>query len=174
MAVIKYQEGNGKGNRAAFTCGKATLQTAMFTRIKNEVEGKSETAQTRIFIAKLSQKHGEFLDAMEKAGISYMDAIAQMIALTPIRKAAEPRIAKEASAVARMLCRKYGNKTPDEMFASFVETVGRPEFKALVIELVDTSEKKHGRNPQGRIRVRPERKDLVGNAAKARAGRKKK
>jgi hypothetical protein len=80
----------------------------------------------------------------------------------------------DASTIAKVLCRKYANKTPDEMFASFVETVSRPEFKALVVELAGESEKKFGRNPLGRIRVRPERKDLVGNAAKARAGRKKK
>ena len=83
-------------------------------------------------------------------------------------------LTKEASAVAKMLCRKYSGKTGDEMFAAFLETVNRSEFKALVVELVGESEKKFGRNAQGRIRVRPERKDLAGNAAKARAGRKKK
>jgi hypothetical protein len=45
----------------------------------------------------------------------------------------------------------YANKTPDEMFASFVETMSRPEFKALVIELVSEFEKKFRRNPQDRI-----------------------
>ena len=134
----------------------------------------SDTGQVRTFIAKLAPKHGDFFDAMEKAGITEQDAITQMISLAPVKEKAAPRINKEAAAVAKMLCRKYANKTPDEMFAAFVETVDRPEFKALVVELAGESEKKFGRNPLGRIRVRPERKDLAGNAAKARAGRKKK
>jgi hypothetical protein len=173
MTAIKYQPGTDKTNRAAFVCGKASIPAAMVLRVLKEIEGKSDSSKVRTFISKLAPKHEDFFNAMEKAGISDLDAIAKMIELAPKKKEATPRITKEASAVARMLCRKYANKTPDEMFMSFEETVGRPEFKALVVELVGGSEKKFGRNKQGRIRVRQERKDLAGNAAKARAGRKK-
>lgn len=174
MPTIKYQIGTGKGNRAAFVCGKASVPAAMVSRVLKAIEGKSDSARIRTFIAKLAPKHGDFFEAMERAGITEQDAITQMAALAPVKEKAAPRITKEATAVAKMLCRKYANKTPDEMFAAFAETVGRPEFKALVVELVGESEKKFGRNPMGRIRVRAERKDLAGNAAKARAGRKKK
>lgn len=174
MPTIKYQPGIDKTHRAAFVCGKASIPAAMFSRVLTAINGKSDSVKVRTFIAKLAPKHGDFFDSMEKAGISELEAITQMIGLTPVKEKAAPRINKEASAVAKMLCRKYANKTPDEMFASFVETVGRPEFKVLVVELAGESEKKFGRNPMGRIRVRPERKDLAGNAAKARAGRKKK
>jgi hypothetical protein len=174
MTTIKYQPGTDKTNRAAFVCGKASIPAAMISRVLKAIEGKSDSVRTRTFIAKLAPKHGDFFDAMEKAGISDQEAIKQLTDLAPVKEKAAPRIAKEASTVAKMLCRKYANKTPDEMFAAFVETVSRPEFKALVVELAGESEKKHGRNPMGRIRVRPERKDLVGNAAKARAGRKPK
>lgn len=174
MTNIKYQPGTGKGNRAAFVCGKASVPAAMVSRVLKAIEGKSDSARTRTFIAKLAPKHGDFFEAMEKAGLTEQEAITQLAALAPVKEKAAPRITKEASAVAKMLCRKYANKTPDEMFAAFVDTVSRPEFKDLVVELATASEKKFGRNPLGRIRVRPERKDLAGNAAKARAGRKKK
>jgi hypothetical protein len=172
--TIKYQPGTDKSNRATFVCGKASIPAAMISRVLKAIEGKSDSVKVRTFISKLAPKHGDFFDAMEKAGISDQEAIKQLTELAPVKEKAAPRITKEASAVARMLCRKYANKTPDEMFAAFAETVGRPEFKALVVELATASEKKFGRNPLGRIRVRPERKDLVGNAAKARAGRKPK
>lgn len=174
MTDIKYQQGTGKGNRAVFVCGKATIPAAMISRVLKAIEGKSDSTKTRIFISKLAPKHGDFFDAMEKAGISDQKAIQKMAELAPVKEKAAPRITKEASAVAKMLCRKYSGKTGDEMFAAFLETVNRSEFKALVVELVGESEKKFGRNALGRIRVRPERKDLAGNAAKARAGRKKK
>jgi|GEM_PF-4791138 len=174
MTAITYQPGTDKKNRAVFICGKATIPVAMVSRLLKELDGKSDTTQTRIFFSKLGPRHGSFLDAMEKAGIGCKDAIQKLIELTPVKGKTTPRITKEASAVSKLLCRKYSNKTPDEMFSAFVETVFRPEFKALVIELAEENEKNYGRNAQGRIRVRKERKDLVGNAAKARAGRKKK
>jgi hypothetical protein len=174
MTTIKYQPGTDKSNRAAFVCGKASIPAAMISRVLKAIEGKSDSVRTRTFIAKLAPKHGDFFDAMEKAGISDQEAIKQLTELAPVKEKAAPRITKEASAVAKMLCRKYAKKTPDEMFSAFTETMSRPEFKVLVIELVSEFEKKFRRNPQDRIRVRPERKDLAGNAAKARAGRKKK
>ncbi len=174
MNTLKYEAGTGKGNRAVFVCGKATVPAAMISRLLKEIEGKPEATQARILISKIAPRHGAFLEAMEKAEISYQVAIQTMIELAPVKTKGTPRITKEASAVAKLLCRKYSNKTADEMFASFIETVFRPEFKTLVLELTGENEKKFGRNTQGRIRVRPERKDLAGNAAKARAGRKKK
>lgn len=174
MTTIKYQEGTGKGNRAAFICGKASLPTSIFTRLQKDIEGKSDTAKTRIFISKLAIRHGEFLDALEKAGIGYLDAITKMVEVAPIKQKSTPRLSKEAAAVAKMLCRKYSGKTGAEMVTAFVETANRPEFASLVVEITAEYEEKYGRNTLGRIRVRPERKDLAGIAAKARAGRKKK
>lgn len=174
MTTIQYQPGTDKKNRATFLCGKASIPAAMISRVLKAIEGKSDSTKTRIFISKLAPKHGDFFDAMEKAGINEQEAIQKMIDLTPVKEQATPRISKEAAAVAKLLCRKYTNKTPDEMFSAFVETVFRPEFKTLVIELAWESEKQFGRNKQGRIRVRKERADLAGNAAKARLGRKKK
>jgi hypothetical protein len=174
MTLIQYQPGTGKGQRAAFLCGNATIPTALFSRLLKELKGKSDATKTRMFISKLAPRHGAFLDALEKAEIGYTDALQKMIELSPIKQETTPRITKEALAVAKLLCRKYTNKAAEEMFTAFIETVFRPEFKALVIELTGENEQKFGRNAQGRIRVRPERKDLAGNAAKARAGRKKK
>ena len=174
MNTITYEPGSGKGNRAVFACGKATVPSALISRLLKEIAGKPEATQTRIFISKIAPRHGAFLEALEKAEIGYAEAVKAMSELAPVRTKGTPRITKEASAVAKLLCRKYSHKTAEEMFASFIETVFRPEFKALVLELTGENEKKFGRNAQGRIRVRPERKELAGNAAKARAGRKKK
>lgn len=173
MATIQFKPGTGKANRAVFVCGEASIPAAMVSRVLNAIKGKSDAVKTRTFIARLAPKYGNFFDAMESAGISDQMAIIQLAELSPVKEKAAPRINKEASSVAKVLCRKYANKTSDEMFTAFLETVSRPEFRALVLELAGRWENDFGRNPQGRIRVRPERKDLAGNAAKARAGRKK-
>lgn len=172
--AIKYQKGTDKKNRAVFVCGKATVPAAMVSRVLNTIEGMSESMKNRTFIAKLMPKHGDFFEAMEKAGISEQKAIEVMASLAPAKEKATPRLSKEAAAVAKMLCRKYAKMTPDAMFAAFAETMNRPEFKVLVIELVSEFEEKFRRNPQDRIRVRPERKDLVDRAKKAREGKGKK
>lgn len=174
MTTIKFQKGTDKTNRATFVCGKTSIPAAMVSRILKAIEGKSDSVKIRTFIAKLMPKHSDFFEAMEKAGISELQAIGLLTSLAPVKVKATPRIKKEASAVAKMLCRKYAKKTPDEMFSAFAETMNGPEFKALVIALVKECEENFGRNPQDKIRVRPERKDLAGNAAKAREGRKKK
>ena len=174
MTTIEYQTGTDKKNRAAFLCGKASIPAAMISRVLKAIEGKSDAAKIRIFISKLAPKHSDFFEAMDKVEISYQDAIQKLIELSPVREKATPRITKEASAVANLLCRKYAKRTPEEMFGAFLETVSIPEFKTLVVELTTENEKKFGRNAQGKIRVRKERKDLVANAEKARAGRKKK
>ncbi|MFN7958376.1 MAG: hypothetical protein U0P46_08655 [Holophagaceae bacterium] len=173
MNTITYQKGTDKKHRATFICGKAAIPAAMVSRVLKAIDGMSDSLKVRTFIAKLAPKHGAFFDAMEKAGINELQAITLMASLTPAKEKATPRISKEASAVAKMLCRKYAKKTPEDMFSAFSETMSRPEFKVLVIELVSESEKKFGRNAQERIRIRPERKDLVRNAEKARAGRGK-
>lgn len=180
MTNITYHKGNNKNDRASYVCGKAVLPAAMATRILKSMEGKPEAAATRIFIAKLSGRYDAFLDAMEKAGLSYAQAIREMKSLTPTRKTeGKPRIGKEVAAVAKMLCRKYSDKKAEEMLEDFLRTTSRPEFKAMVVGQIHEYETAYGRNAQRKIRVRPERKgavakDLVERAKKARAAKKAK
>lgn len=163
MATIKYKEGAGAGNRAAFVCGKASLPLAVFTRIRKELEGKSEAARNRIFYSKLGKKHGEFLLAVENGGITPIEAIQMMVETAPEKKesSSTPRIAKEVGAVGRMLCRKYPKKDPEEMFEAFSKTVNKPEFKTLVVELIEKNLRENSRNKQGYIRVRKEETDPI-------------
>jgi hypothetical protein len=149
----------------------------MITRIIDETSGKPDAAKSRIFIAKLSQNRGKagsyvpFLEELEKNGIEYLDALKQMEELTPRRASVgKPRIGKEVAAVAKMLCRKYSQKPPVEMFEKFLETVQRPEFREGVLESLQGYESEHGRNRMGKIRTRPEREDMKARALKARAG----
>lgn len=178
MPAIVFHKGSSKQDRATFACGGASLPAAMATRLLNAAAGLSEAALTRLVIQKLAPKHGPFLDALDKAGLTYPQAIQAMKAAVPRRAAGKPRIAKEAAAVARMLCRKFSNQDAPSMLAAFLETAARPEFKVMVVDLVDGYLTRFGRNKQGRIRVRAERKGadakaLAARATKARAAKKK-
>ena len=161
MATIKFKEGAGTGNRAAFVCGNASLPLAVFTRIKKELDGKPEAEMNLIYYSKLGKKHGKFLLAVGNAGISPISAINMMTESLPAKKASSgtKRITKEVGAVGRMLCRKYPDKTPEEMFEAFSKTVNKEEFKASVIELISKNLQENGRNNQKYIRVRKEEKD---------------
>lgn len=171
MATITFRKGTGKKDRASFVCGKSSIPAAVVTRLLKELEGKPETTMMRIFIKKLAGKHDEFLDALDKAKLTYPQAIQEMEDAAPKRASRKPRIAKEALAVARMLCRKYSNQDAEGMLVSFLETVGRPEFKALVTDLVNGYLGQYGRNKQGKIRVRAERKGADKNESVERANR---
>lgn len=177
MPTIIYQKGTGRKDRASFVCGKSRLPAAVATRLFKEIEGLSDGALVRKVIQKLASKHDDFLDAIDKLGLTYPQAVQEMKNAAPKRVSGKPRIGKEAIGVARMLCRKYSNQEVEAMLAGFMETIGRPEFKALVIELVNQNLEKFGRNGQGKIRVRAERKGpaskgLIDRMEKAREARK--
>ncbi len=178
MSAITFRKGKGKNDRAAFVFGRALVPAAMVTRLLHEVEGLGETALMRKVVAKLGGKYDAFLDALDKAGVSYAQAIQEMRAAYPSRGQGKPRIGREAEAVAKALCRKYSDKEPDAMVAAFLETVRRPDFQALVVEHVKANLAKFGRNNQGKIRVRAQGKEAdtkrrIAQANKARAGRRK-
>lgn len=176
MSAIVFRKGTGRKDRATFACGKHSVPAALVTRLLRELAGLGEAAMVRKFITKLGTRHEGFLEALDKAGISYPQAIEEMRKSSPRRSSGKPRISKEAEAVARMLCRKYSEKDPAAMLASFLETVTRPEFQEKVVELIQANLAKLGRNAQGRIRVRAARKGPYPTAPleKARAARAKK
>ena len=177
--TIKYKNGTGKGDRASFIFGKLSIPLAVFTRMKAGLEGQSEAAKNRIFYSKLGAKYKDFLLAIENAGITPIEAISMMAEAAPVRKESTgtPRIAKEVVAVGRMLCRKYPKKNPEEMFEAFSKTVNKPEFKAMVVELIEKNLHDNGRNKQEYIRVRKEETDplkkekMQNTALKAQAKR---
>jgi hypothetical protein len=180
---IIFKPGAGRSSKAVFQCGAAVVPAALISRLATEVEGKSEAAIVRALISKLEAKrpgkssYKIFLDELERAGIGYLEAFQQMIAMKgkgrSASKAAEPRFRKEAESVAKTLCRKYSNLPAEEMFDKFAATVSREEFKGAVVALLKDYEKTYGRNAQQKIRVRKARPELQERAKKARLGRKR-
>lgn len=158
MTSITFRKGTSKDDRAVFVCAKTTVPTAMISRILNKIikDGMPESKANRYFIAQMNKKYEKFLEALDKAEISYPQAIQMMAGLVPVKQKAAPRISKEAAAIVKALCRKYAGKTAEEMFDAFSETMGREEFKSLVIGMINAAEKVNGRNKLGKIRVRIE------------------
>jgi len=175
---IKFIKGAGKSVRAQFQIGNISVPVSAFTKIEKEAEGKTDTALARIFITGLGKKYQNFLEALEEKGISYQEAFQSMKAARPVAvpagEKARSRTKKEAVAIARALCRKYVEKTPEEMASAFLETVKSEAFKAEIIMHIKALEKDYKRNEQGKIRVRPMRPEMVEQAKRAQAAKKAK
>lgn len=179
--AIVYVKGQGKGMKAHFRCGKAGfVPSSLITRLLDEAEGQTESAVRRMVTVKLSMNragagsYSAFLDELDRAGIDYAAALEIMRGLRPSTRTGKMRIGKEVLATARVLCRKYSDRTPEDMVAKFIETVTLPEFKQGVVEAIKGFEKTFGRNAQKKIRLRKERADLQARAGVARAGIKRK
>lgn len=183
-SAIAYKPGVGKSSKAVFQCGAAIVPASLISRIISEVSGKGESTIVRTLISKLeANRPGKgsyriFLDEIERMGLSYMDAFNQMVALKgdagSEAKSGETRFKKEAESVAKMLTRKYANKTPEEMIEKFIATVDKKEFREFVVLRLKEFEKTYGRNKQNKIRTRRERPEMKERATKARLGRGKK
>ena len=93
---------------------------------------------------------------------------------TPKGENGRSRTKKEAVAIARALCRKYADKTPEEMVESFVETMKSDAFLAEIIVHIKALEKDYQRNEQGKIRVRAARPGMKDQARVAQAAKKAK
>lgn len=175
---IKFIKGSGKGSKAQFQIGNITVPAAAFSRIEKDAEGKSEMALSRIFITGLGKKYQNFLEAVEEKGISYQEAFQFMKAARPAPEPkgekARSRTKKEAMALAKALCRKYAEKTPEEMVAAFMETVKAESFQAEVVMHIKALEKQFQRNEQGKIRVRTARPGMADQAKKAQAAKQAK
>lgn len=178
--AIQYVKGEGKGSKAHFKCGRTgVVPAALITRLLEEAEGQNPVAVRRLVTVKLSMgragggTYAAFLDELDKAGLDYAEALEAMRALKPSRRAGQPRIQKEVLSTAKVLCRKYSDRSAEEMVAKFVETVNMPEFRQGVVAAIQAFEKAHGRNAQKKVRTRKERADMVDRATVARAGLKR-
>jgi len=175
---IKFIKGSGKGVKAQFQIGNVSVPASAFSRIEKEAQGKSEMALGRIFITGLGKKYQNFLEAVEEREISYQDAFQFMKAARPVPtpkgENARSRTKKEAVAIARALCRKYADKTPEEMLAGFLETVKAEAFQAEIVVHITALERDYQRNEQGKIRVRAARPGMKDQALVAQAAKKAK
>lgn len=175
---IKFIKGSGKGSKAQFQIGNVTVPAAAFSRIEKEAVGKSETALARIFITGLGKKYQNFLEAVEERDISYQEAFQFMKAARPVPEPkgeqGRSRTKKEAVAIARALCRKYSEKTPEEMVEAFMETVKAESFQAEILKQIKDLESLYQRNDQGKIRVRVARPEMAEQAKRAQEAKKAK
>jgi len=175
---IKFIKGSGKGTKAQFQIGNVSVPAAAFSRIEKGAEGKSDTALARIFITSLGKKYQNFLEAVEEKEISYFEAFQFMKSARPVPEpkgeTGRSRTKKEAVAIARALCRKYADKSPEEMVETFVETMKTDAFKAEILLHIKALETKFKRNEQGKIRVRVARPGMAEQAMKAQAAKKAK
>jgi len=175
---IKFIKGSGKGSKAQFQIGNISVPASAFSRIEKEAEGKADTALARIFITGLGKKYQNFLEAVEERDISYQEAFQFMKAARPVPEPkgenARSHTRKEAVAIARALCRKYADKTPEEMLAAFMETVKSEAFQAEILKQIKDLETNYQRNDQGKIRVRVARPEMAEQAKKAQEAKKAK
>ena len=175
---IKFLKGAGKQVKAQFQLGNVSVPASAFARIEKDAEGKPDSALTRVFIAGLGKKYQNFLEAVEEKGISYQDAFHFMKAARPVAAPAgekgRSRTKKEALAIARALCRKYTDKSPEDMVEAFMETVKSDSFKAEITMHIKSLEDKYKRNEQGKIRVRATRPGMADQARKAQAAKQAK
>lgn len=175
---IKHIKGSGKGTRAQFQIGNISVPASAFSRIEKEAEGKSETALARIFITGLGKKYQNFLEAVEERAISYQEAFQFMKQARPVPEpkgvTGRSHTKKEATAIARALCRKYAVKSPEEMVEAFAETLKSEGFKAEILVHIKDLETKYQRNGQGKIRVRAARPGMAEQAKKAQEAKKAK
>ena len=175
---IKFIKGSGKGSKAQFQIGNISVPAAAFSRIEKEAEGKADPALARIFITGLGKKYQNFLEAVEERDISYQEAFKFMKQARPV---AEPKgenarshTKKEAIAIARALCRKYSEKTPEEMVEAFMDTVKAESFQAEILKQIKDLESLYQRNDQGKIRVRVARPEMAEQAKRAQEAKKAK
>ena len=175
---IKFVKGTGKSAKAQFVFGSISVPASAFTRIEKEARGKTEAAINRIFITGLGKKYQSFLELLEENGISYQEAFELMKNARPVKTLTggitRSRTKKEAQAIARVLCRKYLGKTPQDMVAAFIETVKSEEFASEIVTHIQLYEENYKRTEKGRIRVRPEREGMKEQALVAQQARKAK
>ena len=150
---IQFIAGKDKRDRARYVCGDAAVGASLVTRVLKVIKGKSTQEATRVFIGRFERKSSAFLAALDAAGIPYGKAIEELTELS--RACPEPaRNTREAIAIAKALVKRYWNLTPEKMFDAFLVTAAQPEFRRVVVGLLEAAEAQHGRNARGKIYTR--------------------
>lgn len=148
MASITYHPGAGKKEKAAYWLGRTFVPASVMTRITQAAEGKSEQSKAGLFYSKLVKKYKHFLEAMDVVGMTYTEALAQVIALKPVKKTGGAGIRagkteKTAEAMAKAVCKRFRG-TPAEIVASFETMVSSDEFKKELTGIIAAYQKQYG------------------------------
>jgi len=171
VAFIRYEAGKGgKGSRGSFEVGSVNIPASVITRLERLCMDKSEQIQAFIIHGVLGKKY-PVLESIEALNISYPDALRQMIAMKPVKKAIQghrgSRIEKTAHMLGKVICRRWKG-TEADITADFYETIQREDLKAELSKVIQGFEAAYGRNGQGFIKAnaRKGRPDLKGEAIK--------
>ena len=151
MATITYHPGAGRTEKAAYRLDRAFVPASVMTRIIQEAEGKSDQKKLGLIYSKLESKYSDFLEAMDVAGMTYTEALAQVIALKPVKATGGAglragKTEKAAEALAKAVCKRFRG-TPDEIVLAFEKMVSSEDFKSELTGIITTYQKEFGTKP---------------------------
>lgn len=153
---IKFVKGTGKGDRASFMVGKSVVPVSVISRVEKACAGKPEQRQGFIIYSALEKKYTPALEAIDKLGISYTEALKQMISLKPAKVAGTgtrvPKLVKTAESIAKGVVKRFKG-TPKEIVASFVALAGETTFQDELVGILEAYQKQNGLSPTGHIKT---------------------
>lgn len=172
---IVFIKGESVKDKAKYQIGQVSVPASFITRLLSEATGKPEKLQERLFIAGLTKNYSGFLDELDRQEMSLIEAIRIMSSFKEIRTSKiRSKTDKLVENISKIICRKYADKTVEEMVQAFFETIKTADFEEKVIKNIREMEEKFGRNGQKKIRVRAFDEEAVERAKTARVGRKTK
>lgn len=179
MASITFHPGSGKSEKAAYRLGKAFVPAAVVTRILQETEGKSDQRKTAILGSRLEKKYSDFLEALDKADMTFLAALEQFKSLKPVKASGGTgqrtgKTEKTAEALSKSICKRFKG-TPEEMIQKFLEVVNGAEFKKELVDILKAYQKNFGTGPTGFTKTsnRKGNPAAIKALAKSRAAKKK-
>ena len=151
--TLSYIKGAGKAvgdKKAEFKLGQASVPAAVVSRIIKEVKSKPEARKSFIIYNMLEKKYGTFLEALDAAGLDYVEALNQMEGLKPKASGGTGlragKTEKTAEALAKAVCKRFKG-TPDAMVKAFEEMVKKPDFQKELSDIITNYQQRFGTRP---------------------------
>jgi len=160
MASFTYLKGEGKANKAKFHFGATNVPASLITRLEAKLKAAPSANPNRL-IAQALNKYPSFLDALDAAGISYADAMAQMkaakgsVPVAPKKTTGSrvPKLERTAELIAKAICKRFKFTTPEKMIADFVALVGKPEFQKEAQDAISAWKRTFKTNKAGFVKT---------------------
>ncbi|WLT30297.1 hypothetical protein [Geothrix sp. PMB-07] len=147
-----YEKGTGKENKAEYKLGRASVPASVMSRIFKEAEDKPDFKQAFILYGKLEKNYVSFLEALDKAGIEYFQALTMMKEIRPVKSQRTGQRAgkaeKTVEAVAKSICKRFKG-SPIEMVEAFLTVVNSREFHSEVTDIISAYQKNFGKSALG-------------------------
>ncbi len=147
-----YEKGTGKENKAEYKLGNTSVPAAVMSRIFKEAQDKPDFKQAFIMYGKLEKNYASFLEALDKAGIEYYQALTMMKEVRPVKsQGTGQRVGKAertAEAVAKSICKRFKG-SPLEMVEAFLTVVNTKELHTEVTEIISAYQKNFGKSALG-------------------------